>query len=731
MSSDTSVTDAAGNVSPQGVNGESSDFDDAFDEALIQWYADRSWEDVLLHHGWHTTTLKDKCSCPLWTAPGQHASPKSATTHEAGGCSLRRDSLDPPIHIWTDNPGDELADYLDAHPSCNGTLSKFQVYAILEHGGDFGKAARAAGLPVTKAKSNGTVFGARFDAESYWHTISSDQDDPAIDPDAELDDDDLKTKLLAPDVASTPAPPGTPESGIIWQGAGDDPTDLRLEEIFFNSHKALEHIRIYSRMRGPSPWGVLFKTIGEALFHLPPNVKLPKLFSDDHGELNLILGFAGPSGRGKGQTMGCMPFEWVNKGAPLKKPNRRGASSGEAMATRYVRWEDRPKPDSNSDPIQPQGIAAPTVLPQREVQEVFSDEDGGDDGPRRLVIYNRRGWFDYPEIDTFAAKTASDNSTLNSTARSLWSGETLGGDTKTNNMNVPESTYRGIVSVSMQPSKADAIYADEYGGFAQRLIATLVQDPYVNRLPKYPHDPDAANRMVRPQLDVTALLADGFAAPLRVVEITSRIRDELTDAYQRGARGEDGDPLDSHNMMNRLKVAVGIVVICELFDAGPGPAAAKWYRSGISVTDKVWESAGLAMVHARRVREGVRRGLDARDFRSSRRKGTLLAHQEDGKLRTLSALDADRLAAEVAVLNALMEAPENRRAVRELMTSTFRRHPRYRDRLQANSLFESMVITGYITVVDGTLGGPQSKTVLALGPTPHPRVPGSGQAGAA
>jgi hypothetical protein len=290
------------------TNGASmdDDFDDAFAEALIGWYEEHPWSDILLHHGWSQTNLRDTCGCPIWTAPGKHASPKSATTHDLG-CTLRRDSADPPMHIWTDNPGDELSDYLDKYPKCKGTLSKFQVFAILEYGADFPKAVRAAGLPITKRiKSGGTIIGDAFDAQAYWHAIGADAaDDPVIDPDADLSDDELKAELLKPGTADA-TPLGTPESGLIWNGGGGggggNPTDLRLESMVFGSHPALEHIRKYSRLRGPSPWGVLMKTIGEVLYWLPPNVKLPNIFSEDPGELNLIVGFVGSSGRGKGQT---------------------------------------------------------------------------------------------------------------------------------------------------------------------------------------------------------------------------------------------------------------------------------------------------------------------------------------------------------------------------------------------------------------------------------------------
>ncbi|BDB60128.1 AAA family ATPase [Rhodococcus sp. RDE2] len=76
------------------------------------WNDAHPWEELLTAYDWTPTGKPDNCGCPIVTAPGDHASPKSATAHE-GGCTNRRVDLEGasgPLHIWTDHPPVELED---------------------------------------------------------------------------------------------------------------------------------------------------------------------------------------------------------------------------------------------------------------------------------------------------------------------------------------------------------------------------------------------------------------------------------------------------------------------------------------------------------------------------------------------------------------------------------------------------------------------------------------------
>ena len=72
------------------------------------WSVEVSWADLLEPDGWFDTGIVDSCGCSIWTAPGVHASYKSATAHDVG-CGQYDDAPGHcPLHVWTDNPPEFL-----------------------------------------------------------------------------------------------------------------------------------------------------------------------------------------------------------------------------------------------------------------------------------------------------------------------------------------------------------------------------------------------------------------------------------------------------------------------------------------------------------------------------------------------------------------------------------------------------------------------------------------------
>jgi hypothetical protein len=108
------------------------------------WASAVSWADLLESHGWTTAARPDGCGCDVWTAPGVHASPKSATAHDTGCTYGRYSEVNAPLHIWTDNPGPELEQWIRDNGS--KTLSKLQVAAAVDYEGDVGTACSQLGL---------------------------------------------------------------------------------------------------------------------------------------------------------------------------------------------------------------------------------------------------------------------------------------------------------------------------------------------------------------------------------------------------------------------------------------------------------------------------------------------------------------------------------------------------------------------------------------------------------
>lgn len=105
------------------------------------WAADTPWSALLEPRGWSPTGRVDTCSCPTWTAPGPHGSPKSATAHDEGCSKFDTDDGHAPLHVWTDNPPDYLA-------HAPRTLTKLTHEAYADHEGNESAAVIALGLAL-------------------------------------------------------------------------------------------------------------------------------------------------------------------------------------------------------------------------------------------------------------------------------------------------------------------------------------------------------------------------------------------------------------------------------------------------------------------------------------------------------------------------------------------------------------------------------------------------------
>lgn len=106
---------------------------------IDQWSADTSWAALLEPAGWTETSLVEgSCGCPIWTAPGDHSSPKSATAHDLSCARFDVSEGWGPLKIWTDHPPDGLPP--------EGAVTKLQFVAATGYGGDDGAAIRGLGI---------------------------------------------------------------------------------------------------------------------------------------------------------------------------------------------------------------------------------------------------------------------------------------------------------------------------------------------------------------------------------------------------------------------------------------------------------------------------------------------------------------------------------------------------------------------------------------------------------
>lgn len=272
---------------------------DDLKSGIDSWAETVSWEDILAPAGWVKTARPDQCGCEVWTAPGVHASPKSATTHDTG-CTLGfYTEVNAPIHIWTDNPGEEFEEWIRS--SGSKTLSKIQAVAALQYSGNMGKALEKTGSippPVTEADFGVNTrdnFGTDADgAEVSAANLDADLDDlidpitpmPAAGPPVDLpkpdDQDQYEQSFCDPEpetAAGSPPPPQDPPA--------DPPEDNP-----FDGEDAEEH---EDELSHPGGNGVPKMGPFDKWRDLPaPEYAIDGLL--EHGSLSALIG---PPGMGK------------------------------------------------------------------------------------------------------------------------------------------------------------------------------------------------------------------------------------------------------------------------------------------------------------------------------------------------------------------------------------------------------------------------------------------------
>lgn len=118
-----------------------------------------SWTTMLTEDGWVETGLVKNCGCPQWTAPGDHASPESATAHEPGCAVYVCDRGHGPLHVWTDTPSPAVAAAIARFG--RHTLTKLEVLTFTRGGGDMHRTLNELEVPL----EGPTVLGGRF---STW-----------------------------------------------------------------------------------------------------------------------------------------------------------------------------------------------------------------------------------------------------------------------------------------------------------------------------------------------------------------------------------------------------------------------------------------------------------------------------------------------------------------------------------------------------------------------------------
>jgi len=169
---------------------------------IDKWSAVTTWASLLEPAGWTETSMTEVCGCPIWTAPGDHASPKSATAHDLACARFDVSEGWGPLKIWTDHPPGGLP------PS--GAVTKLQFVAATSYGGSDKQAIKGLGIAPLIAPPAWAVPEEWIDQNGTAAAV--------LTPDPFTTADDFGTPSGPPPDPSVPQAPPSSGSGAVTAG---------------------------------------------------------------------------------------------------------------------------------------------------------------------------------------------------------------------------------------------------------------------------------------------------------------------------------------------------------------------------------------------------------------------------------------------------------------------------------------------------------------------------------
>lgn len=299
------------------------------------------------------------------------------------------------------------------------------------------------------------------------------------------------------------------------------------------------------------PWSTLGVVLARAVASVEPNVMLPPLIGSP-ASLNMFIALVGVSGEGKGGSEGAAREAVVfldSLGQPTEI-DEFPLGSGEGIA------------------------------------RTFRPSVGSAEATRTRAI------FSVPEVDTLAALGSRTGSTVMPELRKLFFGEPLGfaNAHKDTRSPVPAHSYRASLVVGVQPMRSGMLFRDSDGGTPQRFLFLDVAD--LDAPDEEPVAPDPWE-VKMPRWETTGPVR--LSVPEAAREVVLRHRRAVL-------RREGVDPLDSHVMLTRLKVAAGLMLL----------------EGRTVVDDDDWTLAGMLLAESGRVRARAEHALTVRDRAANR-----------------------------------------------------------------------------------------------------------------
>ncbi len=350
-------------------------------------------------------------------------------------------------------------------------------------------------------------------------------------------------------------------------GVGQEIEDDKYEK-FWESHPFLKHINEFAYASCANPWAVMGMTATRALAALDVRVYLPGLGGSPACP-NFFVGALGLSGGGKGNAWAASTnlCKFTNE-APIFPPG-----TGEGIAQHYLhRVQNNPPPGFHLE----RDYSVPSGL-------CYVDE-----------------------ITMLGALQGRVGSTMGSVLRSGWSGGTLGNKNATESLDriVEGGSYRLCMVIGIQPSQAGILLDDAGAGGPQRILFMPADRPDYDRIPT--QDELDWAQSIRDQGRVRNIPSPDDGVLKYSVLIAPSVQDEMLKMRYL----EDlPDSLDSHSALLRLKLALGLALMCD----GVLEVSEFWWKQSGVVMDMHRKTRALAQKGAddERIRKGQQRGLES------------------------------------------------------------------------------------------------------------------------
>lgn len=363
---------------------------------------------------------------------------------------------------------------------------------------------------------------------------------------------------------------------------------------FWDARPWLRWIRNDAKFRRLNPVGLLFTVMARLSALTPPNVVVQVSPHDRPMSLNLNVVLVGGAGTGKGKTLReareLLPVPEGNRLRILKP------KTGEGIVTAFVTREERRNGDG------------------KIIKGEYADR-----------IQTDRALIELTEVTDLRTSMAGEGSTMLATLLAAFSGETLGGNTRSERSNVvlAPNTYRLSSVIAAQPSQADVFFGNADVGFASRFLFASAGDPDAPDLqpsapdgslpalaagiPQGPSDAQIATLRRRDGVPLQAK-AGMLGWPAKVIHLPQAAAREADRLQLLGTRGELGD-LDAH----RLEPAARLTALFALADGREEADDEDWWLANecLSMSDTARADCLRQMKASTRRRKAQRAADDA------------------------------------------------------------------------------------------------------------------------